>query len=88
MNGVAGGNASLGTITSSGQYTPPASVPASPANVVNVQAALVMTPTVQAASAVTLDNPIPIVNSVSPATIGVGAFTIEFRVVTSWRRTG
>ncbi len=77
VNGVAGGNASLGTITSSGQYTPPASVPASPGNVVSVQAALVMTPTLQAASAVTLDNPIPIVSSVSPATIGVGAFTIQ-----------
>jgi uncharacterized protein (DUF1800 family) len=78
VNGVAGGNATVGTISSSGQYTAPASVPASPAsNVVSVQASLMATPTVQAASAVTLDNPIPVVTSVSPATIGVGAFTIQ-----------
>ncbi len=78
VNGIAGGNATFGTISSGGQYTAPASVPTSPAsNVVSVQALLVATPTVQGASAVTLDNPIPVVSSVNPATIGVGAFTIQ-----------
>jgi uncharacterized protein (DUF1800 family) len=77
VNGVAGGNATVGTITSTGQYTAPANVPASPANVVSVQASLVSAPTVQGAGAVTLLNPIPVVSSVSPQSIGVGAFTIQ-----------
>ena len=78
VNGTAGGSAAVGLISSTGQYTAPASVPASPAsNVVSVQASLVSTPTVQGTSAVTLLNPIPVVTSVSPQTIGVGAFTIQ-----------
>ena len=77
VNGVTSGNAALGTIGSTGLYTAPASVPASPGNVVSVQAALVSTPTVQGTSSVTLLNPIPVVSSVSPQTIGVGAFTIQ-----------
>jgi uncharacterized protein (DUF1800 family) len=44
---------------------------------VTVQAALVNTPTVQGTSSVTLLNPIPVVSSVSPQIIGVGAFTIQ-----------
>jgi len=42
-----------------------------------VQASLVSTPTVQGTGAVTLLNPIPTVSSVSPQTIGLGAFTIQ-----------
>jgi len=77
VNSVAGGSATVGVITSTGQYTAPASVPASPANLVSVQAALVSAPTVLGTSAVTLLNPIPIVSSISPQSIGVGAFTIQ-----------
>ena len=72
---IVGGNAALGVISSTGQYTAPASVPTS--NVVSVQASLVSAPTVQGTGAVTLMNPIPIVTSVSPQKIGVGAFTIQ-----------
>ena len=75
VNGIAGGNTSLGVISTSGQYTAPVSVPSS--NVVTVQASLVSTPTVQGTGAVTLLNPIPTVSSVSPQTIGLGAFTIQ-----------
>jgi uncharacterized protein (DUF1800 family) len=78
VDGIAGGSAAAGLINSTGQYTAPASIPASPAsNVVTVQASLVSTPTVQATGAVTLLNPIPVVTSVSPGTIGAGAFTIQ-----------
>jgi uncharacterized protein (DUF1800 family) len=78
VNGVAGGNATLGTISATGEYTAPTSIPASPAsNVVNVQASLLSAPTVQATSAVTLFNPIPVVTSVSPQTINPGAFTLQ-----------
>ena len=75
VNGTVGGSTSLGIISSTGQYTAPASVPSS--NVVTVQASLVSTPTVQGTSAVTLLNPIPTVSSVSPQTVGLGAFTIQ-----------
>jgi uncharacterized protein (DUF1800 family) len=44
---------------------------------VTVQAALVNTPGVQGTSTLTLLNPIPVVSSVSPQEIGVGAFTIQ-----------
>jgi uncharacterized protein (DUF1800 family) len=75
VNGTTGGSAATGLISTTGQYTAPATVPTS--NVVTVQAALVNTPTVQGTSSVTLLNPIPVVSSVSPQIIGVGAFTIQ-----------
>jgi uncharacterized protein (DUF1800 family) len=75
VNGTTGGSAAMGLISTTGQYTAPATVPTS--NVVTVQAALVSTPTVQGTSSVTLLNPIPVVSSVSPQIIGVGAFTIQ-----------
>jgi uncharacterized protein (DUF1800 family) len=75
VNGTVGGSTATGLISTTGQYTAPATVPTS--NVVTVQAALVNTPTVQGSSAVTLLNPIPVVTSVSPQIIGVGAFTIQ-----------
>jgi uncharacterized protein (DUF1800 family) len=75
VNGTVGGSAATGLINTSGQFTAPASVPAS--NVVSVQASLVSAPTVQGTSAITLLNPIPVVTSVSPQTIGVGVFTIQ-----------
>lgn len=78
VNGTAGGSATVGLVSSTGQYTAPATVPASPAsNVVSVQASLASAPTVQGSSSVTLLNPIPVVASVSPQTVGVGAFTIQ-----------
>ncbi len=75
VNGTVGGSATLGLINSSGLYTAPARVPTN--NVMSVQATLVSAPTVHATSSVTLMNPIPVVTSVSPQTIGVGAFTIQ-----------
>jgi uncharacterized protein (DUF1800 family) len=75
VNGTVGGSAATGLISATGQYTAPATVPTN--NVVSVQAALVSAPTVQGTSSVTLLNPIPVVTSVSPQIIGVGAFTIQ-----------
>ena len=75
VNGTVGGSAAAGLISATGEYTAPAAVPAS--NVVSVQASLVSTPAVQGMSAVTLLNPIPVVSSVSPQTIGVGIFTLQ-----------
>jgi uncharacterized protein (DUF1800 family) len=75
VNGTTGGSAATGLISTTGQYTAPAAVPAN--NVVTLQATLVNTPTAQGTSSVTLLNPIPVVTSVSPQTVGVGAFTIQ-----------
>jgi uncharacterized protein (DUF1800 family) len=75
VNGTPGGNTTAGTITTTGLYTAPASVPSS--NSVTVQAALVNIAGVQGTSTITLLNPIPVVSSVSPQEIGAGAFTIQ-----------
>jgi len=75
VNGTAGGNTTFGTISNSGVYTAPASVPSS--NSVTVQASLVNSPGVQGTSTLTLLNPIPVISSVSPQEIGAGAFTIQ-----------
>jgi uncharacterized protein (DUF1800 family) len=74
VNGTAGGSATLGTITSAGVYTAPATLP-SP-NTITVSAAETSKTSVTGSSAVTLLNPIPQISSVSPSQINVGAFTL------------
>lgn len=67
VNGVVGGNATVGTITSAGVYTVPASVP-SPATVV-VNATSAADPSASSSAQVTiLAAPVPINVSVSPGT--------------------
>jgi uncharacterized protein (DUF1800 family) len=72
VNSVAGGNASTGTIDANGMYTAPASLP-SP-NTITVTATSSADTTQKGSSAVTLQNPIPILNSVAPSSISVGTF--------------
>ena len=74
VNGVAGGNASLGTITAAGLY----SAPEFPGAVTDltITAAETADSTKTASSAVTLDNPIPQVTTIAPASMPVGAFTL------------
>ncbi len=74
VNGVAGGNASLGTISSTGLYTAPEFPVA--ATDLTITAAETADATKTASSAVTLDNPIPQVTTIAPASIPVGAFTL------------
>lgn len=66
--------ATVGTISASGLYTSPATVP-SP-NSATVEAVSTSNASVVASSVVTLQNPIPVVGSVTPGTISVGAFTL------------
>jgi uncharacterized protein (DUF1800 family) len=74
VNGVAGGNASLGTISAAGLYTAPEfPVAATDLTITAVETA---DATKTASSAVTLDNPIPQVTTIAPASIPVGAFTL------------
>jgi arylsulfate sulfotransferase len=70
VNGVASGNSSVGTITSSGMYTAPA-VPPSP-NTVAVQATSVADTAKMASLTLTISNPAPQLSSISPAAMGIG----------------
>ena len=74
INGVAGGSAAVGVISSSGAYTAPGTLP-NP-NTVTVSVTSVQDSNVSASSAVTLWNPTPAVSSVSPSTFTAGAFTL------------
>lgn len=74
VNGVPGGNATVGTIDATGLYTAPATVP-NP-NAVKVTATSAYEPSISATAALTLSNPIPVVTSVSPNKVSVGAFTL------------
>ncbi len=74
INSVAGGNATVGTIDASGMYTAPASLPTP--NTVTVTATSAADATKNANSAVTLQNPVPVLNSVAPTTIAAGSFSL------------
>jgi hypothetical protein len=73
VNGVDGGNGTVGAIFSTGVYTAPAAVP-SPATV-TVQARSTVSPTSTGSAAVTVV-PNPALSSVSPSPLNVGSFTI------------
>ena len=74
VNGIAGGNATLGTINATGLYTVPVTIP-SP-NTIRVAATNTSDLSVSVAALVTLENPIPTLVSVSPTTVPVGSFTL------------
>jgi hypothetical protein len=74
VNGIPGGNATLGTISPTGLYVAPVTLP-NP-NVVKVAATSAADPSVSATVSVTLNNPIPVVTSISPNTVSVGSFTL------------
>jgi uncharacterized protein (DUF1800 family) len=74
VNGIAGGNATLGTIDANGNYSAPAVLPTP--NTVTIAAAETAKPSEAASSAVTLLNPIPMVTGISPPQVNVGTFTL------------
>ena len=67
VNGVAGGNSTVGTITSSGLYTAPATVPSGGS--VTVQATSTVDTSVSASATVTVTAPVvaPVLSSISPS---------------------
>jgi uncharacterized protein (DUF1800 family) len=75
VNGVPGGNATLGSINSSGLYTAPEFPPAP--NSISVTATDTIDSSKTGSSFVTLDNPIPVLSSISPTVINVGSFTLS-----------
>lgn len=74
VNGLAGGNSTAGTINSAGMYVAPQTLP-NP-NTVTVTATSAADTTAKASATVTLLNPTPILNNVSPSTINGGTFTL------------
>ena len=74
VNGIAGGNATIGKVDSTGLYQAPVALP-SP-NFISVEATSAADSTVSASASVTVENPVPTVASVSPASIPMGNFTI------------
>ena len=74
VNGVAGGNASVGMITAAGVYTAPEFPPS--ANAITIGAVATADSTKTASSAITLNNPIPQITTVAPMSIPVGSFSL------------
>lgn len=74
VNGVVGGNSTVGTISSTGLYTAPATVP-NP-SVVTVTATSTIDPAITCSSTVTIFSGPATLTSVSPSTITVGSFTL------------
>jgi uncharacterized protein (DUF1800 family) len=74
VNSTAGGSATLGTIDANGMYTAPATLPTP--NTITITATSAADTTQTGTSAVTLQNPIPVLTSVSPSPITTGAFSL------------
>lgn len=84
VNGVVGGNSTVGTISSSGVYTAPASVPAQPS--LTVTAVSVADTTKSASATVTVTSqPVAVSVTVSPtsAIVAAGTGTQNFRAIVS-----
>lgn len=74
INNLPGGNATVGTITSTGFYTAPAVPP--PGYTVSIKATSVADPTASATGTITVRNQIPYVTSVVPSALPLGPFSI------------
>ena len=70
VNGIAGGNATYGTITANGLYSAPAVIP--PDNVVKVRATSTAKPAIYGESSVTISQPTPWVWSTYPNALTTG----------------
>ena len=75
VNGFIGGDTELGTIDTSGNYQTPDNLP-SP-NPVSVSAISSADPTKIGNSSVSIQNPLPVLTSASPSSIGIGPFQVS-----------
>jgi len=74
VNGVAGGSAATGMISAQGMYSAPVALP-NP-NAITITATSAADSTKQGSSAVTLENPLPVLTAINPNSMGVGGFQI------------
>jgi uncharacterized protein (DUF1800 family) len=75
VNSVAGGNSTVGTITSAGVYTPPAVLPTG--NAVTITAVSVGTPTATGSAPVALLNPIAVVTSATATLVSGTSYAVD-----------
>lgn len=75
VNDVTGGNATLGTISGKGLYTAPAALP-SIATPITIKASTVASKPLSGTAAVSLENPIPVIQGAQPNPLTVGNFTL------------
>ena len=75
VNGIAGGNGTVGTITAAGVYTPPTTIPAN--NSVNVTAVSVASPSVSGYAPVSILNPIPSITGAGATPVSGTSYTLE-----------
>jgi uncharacterized protein (DUF1800 family) len=76
VNNVVGGNSTVGTISATGFYTPPAVIPAN--NIVTVSAQSTAFPAQIGNAALTITRPTPWLWSASPSSVAVGTYKITF----------
>lgn len=74
VNSIAGGNAANGTISATGLYTPPATIPA---GTISVTATSTQTTTASGTSTVRLLNPVPVIVSVLVTQVAPGTYTLS-----------
>jgi hypothetical protein len=74
VNGVVGGNATIGTITSNGIYTAPSALPIP--NTIVIEAVSAADASANASSDVTLWNATPVISSISPLSFTAGAYSL------------
>ena len=74
INGIAGGNATLGTIAANGMYTAPEFPPAP--NSITITAVETSDPKKLGNAGATLNNPVPVLTSLAPLSVPQTAFTI------------
>jgi uncharacterized protein (DUF1800 family) len=74
INGIAGGNATLGTIDASGMYTAPEFPPAP--NSITISAVETSDTRKLGNAAATLNNPVPVLTSIAPLSVPQGPLTI------------
>ena len=75
VSSVSGGNTTVGTISPAGMYQAPATVP-NPASV-TVSAVTAADPSVQANATVAIENPVPVLTTVSPTSFATGSFSLS-----------
>ena len=75
VNGVAGGNSTVGTITAAGVYTPPSAIPAN--NTVNVTAVSVASPSYSGTAPVSILNPIPSIAGAEASPVSGTSYMLE-----------
>lgn len=75
VNSVAGGNKTFGTISTSGVYTPPATIPAN--NAVSVTAVSVASPTVSGSAQLSILNPVPSISAATASPVTGNSYALE-----------